>query len=1336
LTNGNYVVVSDSWNEGGVGDVGAATWVNGATGQTADHSGFVDYQNSLIGSDNGDTVGDNGAVALTNGNYVVISDNWDNYRGAVTWLDGSSGQTGGDHLHIIDSENSLVGSNPGNGTGDVVGGWWESGLARAVTPLTNGDYVVCSPAWNQNRGAVTWGDGLNGISGPITSANSLIGGIAGTLQAGNYVGGDQLGIGGSNGIVGLGSVTALTNGNYVIAAPQANYGTGLVFWSLGTSQHVSGIADWWNATLAGSGALEPDQVGSGGVTALANGNFVVASPKWNNGEGAVTWFNGSTGTGIGTAHVPFSGNSLLGYTPASGGNPGDQVGSGGVTALANGNYVVTSPLWFGDRGAVTWGNGTSGGAGSLSSLNSLVGSVGDQVGSGGVTALTNGNYVVASPLWSGHAGALTWGSGTTGVSGLVITNFAPPVFPNSLTINGAYGLVDSFVVTALPNGNYLVDTRYQNSHQETVTLQSGAAGVNFDNLIGPSNSLIGPSASSWALTPPQPLAGGSSFAAAFPFSTDGGQVLIVFTDPNQLTFAMAQSQTVTVTPSLLEHGLLAGTNITLQASNDITFNSGIFLGPGDPLGTLTLRAGRSILLNATMSMDSGNLTLIANDTQADGVVNGQRDPGNAVIAMAPSVSFFNIGTATLSVDLKTSTDKTNNGHGVGTLLGFAAGATMLSRTSTLGITINGTTPGDGIAAGTYTQVNDTGPLNLNGAPLQLIHSAATTANSTFTIVHSTAGVQGTFAGLPEGAAIVAADGTVFTISYQTNGGHDVVLTQLGPASQLILTTAPPATVMAGTGFGLAVTAEDSFGHAVPTFTGTVTVSVGAGPSGALGGTKTVQAVNGVATFSGLTLSTAGSYSLAVSANGLSSASASLSVTPIPVPGQLQFSTAAYSVGAGTGSASITVTRSGGSDGTVTVNYATSDGTAHAGTDYTAASGTLSLGPGNTSQTFQVTPLGNGQIPAGGLTLHLTLSQPGGGGSLGNPSTAVLTLLGSPTVTLSGTVFQDINGNGVPDAGEPGLAGQTVFLDLSGSGVLTSADPTATTDGSGRYQFTVASHNPYTVRTVLLGGMLLAAPAAGSYAVTTANGNDIPGLNFAEVPTSIAVPLTLPLSSPFPKQGSANADFVEALYRAILDRNAEPAGLAYWAGQLSSGALSRLQVVQGIRQSNEHFTQEVTDFHATLLGRAPDAPGLQSWVQQLASGQMTEEQVASAFLDSPEYLSKGDRYFVDHMYLSLLGRPFDAAGEAQWLNALGDNASGNATHPPSMTYPQVIGGFLRSPESLLRLVQGYYQVFLQRLADPTGLSYWLTQLQQGGSFLSIGQGFLASDEFYNDAAAHG
>jgi hypothetical protein len=306
-----------------------------------------------------------------------------------------------------------------------------------------------------------------------------------------------------------------------------------------------------------------------------------------------------------------------------------------------------------------------------------------------------------------------------------------------------------------------------------------------------------------------------------------------------------------------------------------------------------------------------------------------------------------------------------------------------------------------------------------------------------------------------------------------------------------------------------------------------------------------------------------------------------------------------------------------------------------------------------------------------------------------------------TNLISGTIFQDVNGNGVQDAGEPGIAEQTLYLDLDGSGQLKAGDPTAVTDANGNYQFTGLSAGTYTVRQVLSGGALLSAPANGSYQVTVMDGASVTGENFADVSTSIAVRLTLPPRSAFPAQGTATADYVEGLYRSILNRNADASGLAFWTSQLNSGALSRLQVVQGIRQSVEHFTQEVTDFYYTLLGRAPDAAGLQSWVQNLENG-LPEEQMAFAFLDSPEYLSKGDKYFVDQMYQSLLGRPFDAAGEANWLNALGDDASGNATSTSTLTHEQVITDFLYSQESLTRLTEGYYQVYLQRQADTAGL----------------------------------
>jgi hypothetical protein len=337
--------------------------------------------------------------------------------------------------------------------------------------------------------------------------------------------------------------------------------------------------------------------------------------------------------------------------------------------------------------------------------------------------------------------------------------------------------------------------------------------------------------------------------------------------------------------------------------------------------------------------------------------------------------------------------------------------------------------------------------------------------------------------------------------------------------------------------------------------------------------------------------------------------------------------------------------------------------------------------------------------------------------------------------ISGTVFQDINLNGVQDSGDPGIAGQTLFLDLDGSGTLKAGDPTAITDANGNYEFTIQNPGTYTLRQFLLGGVLLNLPVSGSYRWTVSSGQIVTAQNFADVPTSITVPLTLPPSTPFARQGNANADYVEALYRAILNRDAESSGLAIWTGQLNSGALSRLQVVQGIRQSQEHFREEVTEFYFTFLGRAPDAGGLQGWVQNLENG-LPEEQMAFYFLDSPEYLSKGDKYFVDHMYLSLLGRSFDSAGEAHWLDALGDDPSGNPTHPAGATYAQVITDFLYSTESLNRLVEGYYQIFLHRLADPFGLNSWLGALEQGGSFLTIGQQFLSSDEFYNNAAAQG
>ncbi|MBI2931151.1 MAG: Ig-like domain-containing protein, partial [Planctomycetes bacterium] len=123
--------------------------------------------------------------------------------------------------------------------------------------------------------------------------------------------------------------------------------------------------------------------------------------------------------------------------------------------------------------------------------------------------------------------------------------------------------------------------------------------------------------------------------------------------------------------------------------------------------------------------------------------------------------------------------------------------------------------------------------------------------------------------------------------------------------------------------------------------------------------------------------------------------ATVTIIDDDAPGTLQFSAATYSVNEGGGSVTITATRTGGSGGVVTVDYATSDGTATAGADYTTASGTLTWVAGDAAaKTFSV-PITNDASAEGSETVNLTVSNPGGGAGLGAQSTAVLTIVDNP-----------------------------------------------------------------------------------------------------------------------------------------------------------------------------------------------------------------------------------------------------------------------------------------------------------------------------------------------------
>lgn len=126
---------------------------------------------------------------------------------------------------------------------------------------------------------------------------------------------------------------------------------------------------------------------------------------------------------------------------------------------------------------------------------------------------------------------------------------------------------------------------------------------------------------------------------------------------------------------------------------------------------------------------------------------------------------------------------------------------------------------------------------------------------------------------------------------------------------------------------------------------------------------------------------------------------------VVVPGSLQFSNATYSGGEAGSPFTVTVTRTGGSDGTVTVDYATSNGTATggmsctAGIDYVTTSGTLTFLNGDTSKTFDVT-ICNDTTDEPDETINYTLTNATGGATIGMPSSAVQTIVDDDVPALN------------------------------------------------------------------------------------------------------------------------------------------------------------------------------------------------------------------------------------------------------------------------------------------------------------------------------------------------
>ncbi len=407
-----------------------------------------------------------------------------------------------------------------------------------------------------------------------------------------------------------------------------------------------------------------------------------------------------------------------------------------------------------------------------------------------------------------------------------------------------------------------------------------------------------------------------------------------------------------------------------------------------------------------------------------------------------------------------------------------------------------------------------------------------------------------FSGVPNGSGAAVANGTIATatiagltdnVSYhwqargvdQTGragpwasfGGNaeTAVDFKVAMAGSQVVFTVQPATTAAGAAItpAVKVAVQDALGNTVTSFSGTITVTLGVNQAGGtLGGHTTVTAVNGVATFTDLSIDKVGTgYTLQATGAGLTTASGSFDITPGPAT-QLAFTVQPNATAAGapiTPAVQVTARDASGNTatqftGNITVALGVNQtGAILAGVPTHAAVAGVASFPGlsvNKAGTYTLTAT-SGTIPvATSASFNITAAAPGQLVLTTPPSATARS--GVPFAQQPAVQVQDANGNPVATQG----VGVTVTI-ATGPAGASLAPQSATTDATGLARFTgltlsgppgsyTLTFASGTLRTVTSGPIALAAGTATQIALQAGNNQTVAAGTAVPIPPAVIV----------------------------------------------------------------------------------------------------------------------------------------------------------------------------------------------------------------------------------------
>ena len=177
----------------------------------------------------------------------------------------------------------------------------------------------------------------------------------------------------------------------------------------------------------------------------------------------------------------------------------------------------------------------------------------------------------------------------------------------------------------------------------------------------------------------------------------------------------------------------------------------------------------------------------------------------------------------------------------------------------------------------------------------------------------------------------------------------------------------------------------------------------------------------------------------------------------------------------------------------------------------------------------------------------------------------------------------------------------------------------------------------------------------------------------------------------------SAPFVKLLYQYVLDRTATQSEIDYWVGRLENGSTGA-EVAYGFIFSQEFQNKNYSDadyvehLYLSLMGRASDADGKADWVTHLTNG-VSRLYVFRQFTDSTEFGNLCNTYEIERGTVAL-------------------------TENRDQNY------------NVTRFVARNYTEFLGRTYDVDGLNDWSGRINSGYGMENVAYGFVFSQECIN------